>query len=413
MGGFVSIRNSAKESACETQTMNSIRQHWQLNPEVEFLNHGSFGACPRCVFDAQNEYRVQMERDPIRFLAPERELEPKLDVVRKTLAGLIHASSHDIAFVRNATDGVNAVVRSMEFKAGDEIVCTSHGYNACNNAAEFAVSRGGGSLRVARVPFPIRSPAEVLQAIDDALSRRVKLLLVDHVTSPTGMVFPVAEIISLAHAKQIPVMIDGAHAPGMIPLNVTELGVDYYTANHHKWLCAPKVSGFLYVAAEHQETVRPTVISHAANRARPNRSKFISEFDWNGTYDVTPLLSVPNSIEFLAKLVPGGLAGLMASNREKTLRARELLCEAFSSDVPVPDEMIGSLATFPLPAAAREKFQSADALQARLYDRHRIELPIFDFGDSADRMLRVSLQAYNELDQIHRLCDALREELSL
>ena len=150
---------SGNESACEKQTMNSIRQHWQLNPEIEFLNHGSFGACPRCVFDAQNEYRAQLERDPIRFLAPERELEPKLDVVRETLAALIHASSQNIAFVRNATDGVNAVVRSMEFKAGDEIVCTSHGYNACNNAAEFAVSRGGGSLRVAKVPFPIRSPA--------------------------------------------------------------------------------------------------------------------------------------------------------------------------------------------------------------------------------------------------------------
>ena len=393
--------------------MNEMRQHWQLNPEIEFLNHGSFGACPRCVLDVQNEYRAQLERDPIQFLAPERELEPKLDTVRESVAELIQAPPSDIAFVRNATDGVNAVVRSMEFKEGDEIVCTNHGYNACNNAAEFAVSRAGGRLRVANVPFPIKSPAEVLQAIDDALSPRVRLLLVDHVTSPTGVVFPVAEIISLAHSKQVPVMVDGAHAPGMIPLNVRELGVDYYTANHHKWLCAPKVSGFLYVAAEHQESVRPTVISHAANRARPNRSKFISEFDWNGTYDVTPLLAVPHAIEFLAKLVPGVLEGLMASNRQKTLRARQLLCEALSCEVPAPDEMIGSLATIPLPPAARKRFESADALQARLYEQHRIELPIFDYGDSAVRMLRVSMQAYNGLDQIERLCDALRDELSL
>ncbi|MGI9471989.1 MAG: aminotransferase class V-fold PLP-dependent enzyme, partial [Rubripirellula sp.] len=354
--------------------------------------------------------RRELESDPIRFLAPERELEPKLDAVRSCLSRLVNAPASDIAFVRNATDGVNAVVRSMKLRAGDEIVCTDHGYNACNNAARFAIQRAEGNLRVAKIPFPLRSENEVIEAIESELTGRTKLLLVDHVTSPTGLVFPLPAIIAAAHSRDIPVLVDGAHAPGMIPLDLTELDADYYTANHHKWLCGPKVSGFLYVRPEHQANVRPTVISHAANRDRPDRSRFIAEFDWNGTFDPTPLLSVPAAIDFLNSLMPGGIHALMKANQTKAIIARSMLCEALHFDCPAPDSMIGSLASIPLPDSAQRRFPSIDDLCSKLFDDYHLELPIFEMPAINQQLLRVSLQAYNDIEQIERLCNALRIE---
>ncbi len=313
----------------------SFASHWQLRPDLDFLNHGSFGAAPTIVLEAQRRLQDALERDPIRFLAPERELEPKLDHVRAVLSELVVAPASDLAFVRNATDGVNAVLRSMSLDEGDEIVITNHGYNACNNAAQFAAARRGARIRVAKIPFPLAHSDQVVRAIETEFSDRTRLLLVDHVTSPTGLVFPIEKIISSAHAAGIRVLVDGAHAPGMVPLDLQTLDADYYTANHHKWLCAPKASGFLYVRGELQDEVRPTVISHAANRPRPYRSRFLAEFDWNGTFDPTPLLSVPDAIEFLGSLFHGGINELMSANRQLALEARRVLCDALQIEAPV------------------------------------------------------------------------------
>ena len=390
----------------------SFANHWQLNPDVDFLNHGSFGAAPTVVLEAQRRLQDALERDPIRFLAPERELEPKLDHVRKVLSELVGAPAIDLAFVRNATEGVNAVLRSISLREGDEIVFTNHGYNACNNAARFAADRSGAKIRVAKIPFPLADADQVVRAIEAELNDRTRLLLVDHVSSPSGLIFPVERIIALAHASGIRVLVDGAHAPGMVPLDLQELDADYYTANHHKWLCGPKASGFLYVRRELQDEVRPTVISHAANRPRPNRSRFIAEFDWYGTFDPTPLLSVPSAIEFLGSLFPGGINELMATNRRLALDARKVLCEALQIKAPSPAEMIGCLVALPLPPTQEEPRGELDPLQVSLYDQHRFELPIFPFPDRRKRVLRISLQAYNHIGQIERLAEVLRRELN-
>ncbi len=343
---------------------------------------------------------------------PERELEPKLDHVRTVLSELVGAPATDLAFVRNATEGVNAVLRSMSLREGDEIVFTNHGYNACNNAARFATDRSGAKIRVAEIPFPLADADQVVRAIETEINDRTRLLLVDHVSSPSGLVFPIDKIIALAHASGVRVLVDGAHAPGMVPLDLRELEADYYTANHHKWLCGPKASGFLYVRRELQEEVRPTVISHAANRPRPGRSRFIAEFDWYGTFDPTPLLSVPDAIEFLSSLFPGGINELMATNRRLALDAREVLCDALQIDAPSPAEMIGSLVALPLPPPQQQPRGELDPLQVLLYDQHRFELPIFAFPDSGARVLRISLQAYNQIGQIERLAEVLRRELN-
>ncbi len=391
-----------------------MKQHWKIDPRLDFLNHGSFGAVPTVVLQAQQAFRDELESDPIRYLAPERELEPKLDYVRDVLSELIVADAADLAFVLNATAGVNAVLRSFPLRDGDEIVVTNHGYNACNNAAHYAAERAGAIVRTAEIPFPVGGPGQVVDAIEQQLSDRTRLVMVDHVTSSTGLVFPVQAIADLAHARNIRVLVDGAHAPGMVPLNLAELGVDYYTANHHKWLCAPKVSGFLWVHPQWQSEVRPTIISHAANRPRPNRSRFLAEFDWQGTFDPTPLLALPHAIEFLQSFYGGGIDEWMAINHNRALDSLALLSAGLGIDVSTPAEMIGSLVTVPLPLhAGSEAGKANDSLQQRLREHYRIECPVFAGIEPESQLLRISLQAYNDLEQVKRLVVALRQELDV
>ena len=387
-----------------------IRDHWQLNPDIDFLNHGSFGACPNIVLQKQQDLMAKLERDPIRFLAPERELTPKLDEVRQTISKLVNAPPSDIAFVRNATDGVNAVLRSFPLKEHDQILITNQGYNACNNAARFVAEKANAEVTVADIPFPLESDTDVMVAIEKKITSRTRLILIDHVTSPTGLIIPIEQVISLAHAKGIRVLVDGAHAPGMMRLNLTAMAPDYYTANHHKWLCGPKSSGFLFVQPELQTEVRPNVISHGANQDCSKRSRFLTEFAWTGTYDPTPLLALPTAITFLETLYPGGLDQLYQLNHEATVKARQVLCDALQTDFPCSNEMIGSMASVPMEASRlTEHNLSWNILQQKLVHEHRFELPVFQLRDSGECCLRISMQAYNEANQIERLASVLTQ----
>lgn len=387
--------------------LNRLADHWRLDRRRIFLNHGSFGATPKVVLEAQRRWQEALEADPIEFLAPERGLEAKLDRVRRAMGRLVQADPQDLAWVRNATDGVNAVVRSFPFQPGDEVVVTDHGYNACNNAVRFAAERAAARCVVAAVPFPLQDPAQVVEAVTATFTPRTRLLVIDHVTSPTGLILPIRPILDAAHRRGIRVLVDGAHAPGMVPVALDDLGADYYTANHHKWLCAPKASGFLFVQRRWQGEVRPTVISHAANRPRPGRTQFTAEFDWNGTYDPTPLLATEAALTFLEGLLPGGLAALQAQNRQLALAARRCLADRLGIPLPAPDTMIGSLATLPLPPAAPSRGEGIDSLPRHLREVDGIEVPIFFWPSEGHRCLRISAQAYNRLDQYQRLAEAL------
>ncbi|TWT96537.1 aminotransferase class V-fold PLP-dependent enzyme [Neorhodopirellula pilleata] len=389
---------------------NPFRELWGLNPDVDFLNHGSFGATPISVLDAQREWMLRLESDPIEFLAPERTLLPKLDLVRRLVGSLVNASPEDIAFVRNSTEGVNAVLRSFRFTSGDEVMITNHGYNACNNAVRYAAAKAEAVVTEAIVPFPIDSETQVLDAIESKISPRTRLLLVDHVTSPTGLVFPVREIVQLAHEKGIRVMIDGAHAPGMVSVDLQDIDADYYTANHHKWLCGPKTSGFLHVRNDLQHEVRPTTISHGANTDRYGSSKFQGEFNWVGTYDPTPILALPDAIGFLSSLLDGGLPELMTRNRDLALRGRECLLQKMKTAEPAPREMIGSLATVLIPMQGSLTPSQAQSIKQKLFDDYRIEVPVFQISEQRT-CLRISAQAYNCLEQYERLADAIEELL--
>lgn len=390
-----------------------LENHWSLDPDVTFLNHGSFGAAPRVVLEEQRRLRDELERRPIEFLAPERELEPKLDHVRTVLSDRFGCRFGDLAFVRNATDGVNAVLRSFPFDQENEILMTNHGYGACRNAARYVAGRHGGRVRVVDIPFPVTGPEQVLEAIKGAVTDWTRLIIVDHVTSPTGIILPVKEIVAYAHQHDIRVLVDGAHAPGMIPLSIDELDADYYTGNLHKWICAPKAAGFLHVKEKYQHEVRPTAISHAAATGRPGRSRFLAEFDWTGTFDPSPLLSVPKALEFLDNVLPGGLDAVRKANHRLAMEGGNLVAEALGAETPAPESMIGSLRTIPLPAGVAVTDGGVDPLQQVLMAKYQIEVPIVHWPKPGKRWIRISAQLYNQLSDYEKLGAALRTELQL
>ena len=388
-----------------------VRPLWDLDPTITFLNHGSFGACPLVVRAAQDRLRAQMEREPVRFFL--RELEPLLVAAREALGAFIGAGADDLAFVPNATAGVNTVLRSLDLRPGDELVVTSHEYNACRNALDVAAARTSARVVVAPVPFPLDSADRVVQAVLDCVGPRTRLVLLDHVTSQTGLVFPVERLVPELTRRGVDTLIDGAHAPGMVPLDLRALGAAYYTGNCHKWMCAPKGAAFLHVRPDKQEAIRPLSISHGANSPRTDVSRFRLEFDWTGTDDPTPHLVLPEAIRFLASLLPGGAPALAAHNRATVLAARDRLCEAVGSPPPAPDAMIGSLATVRLPDGRGEPPASPfglDPLQEALFTRHGIEVPVIPFPAPRGRLLRISAQIYNDPEDYARLVDALHAE---
>ena len=389
-------------------------QHWLLDRDIIFLNHGSFGACPRRVLEVQNEWRERMERQPLQFLA--RELEPQLDAARAALAHFVGANSEDLVFVPNATQGVNTVLRSLAFQSGDELLVTDQEYNACRNALEFVAERSGARVVVVNLPFPVSDAEEIVAPILAGVTPRTRLALVDHVTSQTGMVLPIARVVAELNRRGVDTLVDGAHAPGMVPLNLTQLDAAYYSGNCHKWLCAPKGAALLHVRRDRQPLIRPLTISHGANSARTDRSRFLLEFGWQGTFDHAAFLSVPEAIRFLGSLLPGGCPAVMVANRSLALAARKILCASLQIPEPCPAEFIGSLAAVPLPEAAPDAWPRLPIneypLQDALRESHRIEVPIVSWPAPPKRVVRISAQLYNSLPQYEFLARMLVRELA-
>lgn len=381
---------------------------WALDPGVVFLNHGSFGACPRPVMEAQARMRARMERQPVQFFV--RDLEGLLDRARGALAAFLHAPAQDMAWVPNATSGVNAVLRSLRLEPGDELLTTDHEYNACRNALDFVAGATGARVVVAPIPFPLADPDQAVDAILEQAGERTRLALIDHVTSQTGLVLPVERIVPALADRGIDTLVDGAHAPGMLDLRVQEVGAAFYTGNCHKWLCSPKGAGFLYVRPDRQRDIRPVSISHGANSPRRDRTRFLQEFDWVGTDDPSPMLCVPAAIRHMGSLMPGGWPALRAHNRALALAGRQRLAEALGIPLPCPDTMIGSLAALPLPDGGGEPPSSAlyaDPLQDELLRRWRIEVPVIPWPRAPHRLIRISAQIYNSEDQYRLLAEAL------
>jgi isopenicillin-N epimerase len=389
-------------------TPSEHARHWQLDPDVVFLNHGSFGACPTRVLDYQTELRARLERQPLQFLA--RDLPELLDGARCDLAAFVGADPEELAFVPNATTGANTVLRSLDFGPGDELLITNHEYNACRNVLDFVAGRSGARVVVADLPFPIDGPDRAIDAVLALVTDRTRFVLVDHVTSLTGLVMPVEPLVAELSKRGIDVLVDGAHAPGMLPLDLSALGAAYYTGNCHKWLCAPKGAALLYVRHDRQDRIRPLTISHGANAPLEERSRFRLEFDWTGTRDPTPWLTVPEALRFLGSLLPGGWPELMEQNRNLAVEARTLLCERLGVPPACPDAMLGTLASVPLAPGDYTFTTTAlefDPTEKVLRDEFGIEVPVFSCPEGPGPILRIAAQIYNSIEQYEYLGEAV------
>jgi isopenicillin-N epimerase len=386
---------------------DSLKSHWLLDPAITFLNHGSFGATPKAVLAEQDRLRAQLEREPVRFMV--RELEPLLDDARRTLAHFLGADEAGLAFVNNATAGVNAVLRSLDLDKHDELLVTTHEYNACRNTLDYVANLAGAKVVCVDLPFPVAGEDEIVERVLAAVTERTRLLLIDHITSQTALVMPVERLVRELATRGIDTLVDGAHAPGSLPLDLRALGAAYYAGNLHKWVCAPKGAAFLYVRENRRRSVRPAVISHGANATREDRSRFLIEFDWTGTFDPTAWLSVPAALRTMESLVEGGWPEIMRRNHALALRARDILCNALAVAPPAPDDMLTSMAAVPLPDsnATTAPALYGDPLQDALLFEENIEVPIVPWPRPGKRVLRVSAQLYNSVDEYERLAKAV------
>jgi isopenicillin-N epimerase len=402
---------------------SDLDKNWTLDPEVVFLNHGSFGACPRAVLEAQSDLRARMEREPIRFFI---ELaESLMDTARADLAAFVKCRGEDLVFVPNATIAVATVLMNLEpsLKPGDELLMTGHEYPACMNSMRRTEQRTGTKAVSAPLPFPVNSPDEIVAAVMAKVTPKTKVLLISHVTSPSGLILPLERLIPDLEKRGIACIIDGAHAPGFVAsLDVGKLGASFYTANCHKWICSPKGSAFLYIREDRQKIpggFRPLALSNNAEKPRPGRKHLLTEFDYVGTNDLTPFMSIPAAIKTMGSLVPGGWPEVMKQNRDLVLKGRAHLCRVLNVEAPAPESMIGNTSTIFLPPhdanrtarllARPSKYH--DALQDVLVGKHRIQVPLWSVAGDPRRLFRISAQLYNSMEQYEYLGGAIKEEL--
>jgi len=369
-----------------------LRREFLLDPEVAFLNHGSFGACPRPVFERYQAYQRELELEPVDFIA--RRLPDLLTKARAGLAEYLNAGPADLAFVTNATTGVNLAARSLALGPGDEILTTDLEYGACDMAWEWIARRTGARYIRAPVPLPLDSSQTLVETLFAHATERTRVLYVSHVTSSTALVLPVEEIVARARALGLTTIVDGAHAPAHVPLDLAALGADYYSGNAHKWLGSPKGAGFLHVRPELQERVDAAIVSWGYE----DGNTFQERIEKQGTRDPAAWLAVPDAIAFQSEREWDAVRDRC---RALTRQARAGLCALLGSEPLAPDEMLGQMASARLPRPSPD-------LSGRLFAAHRVEIPV---GGPSDDLLRISVAAYTTREEVDRLLAALAREL--
>ena len=380
-----------------------LKSAFLLDPEVIFLNHGSFGACPAPVMEVYQEWQRRLEKQPVQFLS--RELPGLLAEARSALAETVGCRGEDLVYIPNATFGVNAAARSLDLAPGDQILTTDHEYGACLNAWEYYSRKSGAELIQQRLPLPVRSPENLLEDIWKGVTPRTKVIFLSHITSPTALILPVREICARAREHDILTLVDGAHVPGQIPLDLSEIGADFYTGNCHKWLLAPKGAAFLYVRPKRQDLIEPLVVSWGWGENRPydTGSRLINLLEWRGTRDPSAALSVPAALDFQER---HGWAEIRENCREllgECLKEIDSLtgCASLYGEMP---GLYRQMAAAELPP-----LKDPPGYQAYLYREHRIEIPVIEW--QGRNLLRISVQAYNQASDLEDLLDALAESL--
>jgi isopenicillin-N epimerase len=366
-----------------------LRREYLLDPEIAFLNHGSFGACPRPVFESYQAWQRELEREPVDFLA--RRLPGLLNGARATLAAYLGCASTDLAFVQNATTGVNLAARSLDLRRGDEVLATDLEYGACDLAWDRVCRRAGARYVRAQIPLPLRDAGRLVDVLFDSATERTRAVFVSHVTSATGLVLPLENILARARTLVLVTIVDGAHAPSQVPLDLDRLGADYYAGNLHKWLGVAKGAGFLHVRPEHQDRVDAAVVSWGYVEG----ATFQERIERQGTRDPAAWLTVPDAIGFQAER---DWDDVRDRSRRLAHDARRDLCDLLGTDPLAPDAMVAQMAAVRLPGPN-------GGLSERLFAGHRVEIPV------EDELLRLSVAGYTTREEIDRLLAALVREL--
>lgn len=388
---------SGEDAIDQSGLGKAVRHEWLLDPDWLTVNHGSFGATPRVVLDAQEGWRRRMEAQPSHFMR--RVLPDALRDAADALGAFIGADGRDVAFVENATVGCNAVLRSLHLGPGDEVLVLSHVYGAVRNTVRYVTERSGATVVEVTLPFPGTTEEAVLAALQDGLSPRCRIAVLDHITSASALVLPIAAIVAACRAAGVPVLVDGAHAPGQVMLDMRAIEADWYVGNCHKWLMAPKGAAFLWVAPARQEGLHPVTISHGFAQG------FLAEFDWTGTRDPSAFLSVPEAIAFHARL--GGPA-LMARNKALAAEASSLVARRLNSEVGASGELAGAMGLVRLPLSGEATPERALELRGRMLDAC-CDVPLH--AQAGAIWLRLSAQAYNELADYERLAEIVAHVL--
>ena len=378
--------------------MSVTRDQFLLEPDIVFLNHGSFGACPIPVFEEYQRWQLRLERQPVRMLG--REIDGLLREAMVPLAAYLHADADDCVFVPNATAGVNIVARSLDLQPGDEVLTTDHEYGACDYTWEYVCQRAGARYVRRVLPLPLDTAEAFVEAVWAGVTEHTRVLFISHITSPTGLVFPIAPLLARARAAGILTVVDGAHTPGHIPVDLTALDPDYYTGNFHKWLCAPKGSAFLYARKDAQARLVPSIISWGWPEA-----SFALRMERQATRDAASYLATPAALAFeQAHDWDVVRAECHARTLEAAARLREI---AGCAPLAIGDEWLGQMVAVELPLPT----SLAQSIKSRLYDEHHIEIPIVTWSNRM--LIRASFQGYNTQADLDALCVALAETLRL
>jgi isopenicillin-N epimerase len=382
----------------------AMLEHFMLDPDDTYLNHGTVGAPPKRVLRKQQELRDEIERHPSRFVlrelagpqpAPWRS-ETRLREAARLVAGFVGSRPEDLVFVPNVTTGLNAVLQSVPLGPDDEVLIPDLAYGAISLAAGFVTRQRGARLKVVVTPNPIRDAAAVVDAVVAAVTPHTKLAILDHITAQSALVMPVADLIRECHARGVPVLVDGAHAPGSLALDIQSLGADWYAANLHKWAHAPRACGILWAAADMQALLHHPVVSWGSGHG------FQHEFEWTATADPTNYLAAPEGI---ATLREWGFPGVLDYMHALAWDAAAILTAAWKTTLDAPREMVGAMVTVPLPPAAGSTDEEASRLRLALLVEDRIEVQLHAWRGRL--WTRVSAQVYNERGDIHRLAEAV------
>ena len=388
-----------------------LARHWILDPGTCFLNHGSFGATPLPVLEEQTRLRNLIESDPVRFF--ERDYISMMKVAVDKLSEFINADPEGLVLVKNTTEGVNTVLRSLDLRSGDEVIVTNHSYQACWNAVDFVTERSDAKTVVVDIPFRVKNEEEVVDLIMDKVTGKTVLAMIDTVTSATGLRMPFEKLVRDIQGVGVDVLLDAAHGPGIVPLDLIAMDAAYCTGNCHKWICTPKGSAFLHIREDRKSLVRPLSISHGYSFEGTDQEKFEYEFGWPGTQDPTAWLCIPHAIEFLGSLLDGGWQEIMDHNRALAIQGRRILCRALGTSPPVPDSMVSSIAAVEMPGEGDVGPMSleGDPYHNFLLDEFGIQVPVFPWRHHNKRYIRISAQLYNHVEEYEFLANCLSRSL--